>query len=673
MDDNIYTQPDYDIPFDDTIFDDLPVLKRDATNKRKYNVFDEEEQYTRINSVKDAMLEVFKFIDHRNREGSHIKASVITFNNDAVLHEKRERDSFERYCKKIDFQTTGLTDFVKAFKLYGNAKREDTISVFLSDGEHNGPNDFILSGDSIDDIFDISVRITDVNESIANSTIMKKVGKKFVLTDKKEEIQNSLIGTIFKGISAVNSKKVSVLVPAGHKFTRMKNMMDGVIIPKPTQFVTSENVCIENDKFLHIKPVITTANLDADVIFVIDTSASMKCEFRESHKRVQHSFLITDEDEDILNELNQAITDDDNNIMEEVEQVIDELQTGNIDDVMESMNILSVFDAEDEPDIIISSSSTYNYIEYELTDPFNFNDEAVFELQNRDQQHPEEIFIKIDDEVIKVSHVSNTVEPIIEKMYQQTIILYTCLLKVYASTDISLREDYITECYAHVTNTNFVAMLKSLEINLLINNMYVILSSLINQINNLYEQIIDKHDNYHRRMCYDIEGLDRDIMTQNCKLLTSQASVRTASQSIEDSFLPVTSSICCICMCKPRSIVFNCGHMATCSDCAKKILVTPKNTSASTNNRMLSSEFNSEQITHCPICRSTIHSIISAKVRDFESCVIDGCNMNPTILTNCRHISFCKSCWKKELKKTTDRHKCYCGESVTKAINIILS
>jgi hypothetical protein len=197
---------------------------------------------------------------------------------------------------------------------------------------------------------------------------------------------------------------------------------------------------------------------------------------------------------------------------------------------------------------------------------------------------------------------------------------------------------------------------------------FIKFNTLISTIKRLYASIRTIADNlYDELYTLSIPTLARGVTAQMCRSYT----IESPSSAPEDVIDESNAKLCCVCMSEPRTVVFNCGHCATCVDCSKKTLFGLHSFDNVFSTIIPFSDQPINQKHACPICRAEITSLTELTIdRDYK-CTTEGCMVKATVVSlDCSHPSFCSSCWNSNLRKRKSGDianiKCYCDTTISK-------
>jgi len=627
---------------------------------------------SRISIVRKALREIIKLVELKNSTGSSINLSIITFNDSATVYtmdSRLELDSknfkhvvCSSFFNKLDIHPNGETNFISAIEAFEYVKTPNTISVFLSDGEHSGNRNDILDAKFSKQIT-YSVGVGSDNDS----ELLKWIGTNFLIGSNQKEIEEILIGSIFSSLNQIDSGiQVDIIVPSQIKLSSEVcthqsplNSMDVSSLEKDTIFEIDILASGENN-ILNIKPNsrISCAPVEnMDLAFIIDISGSMD---QFISNRQLNDFLEIDlknQDEDPFN-----------------------LQDLDIDDTVKNLPLDSVFNSNNhsqESEEIHSSP----YTKYTFTiDKLEQFSDFKFEFKSMDSnlKSLEQIQIIITDQSNKKSGIIGLKTTSAEYIWiiNQNILLINALKKISMCVSESVKKEYIRELNSWISSPEYNQKVLDIEAtDSQQSQEYIKLSSIISQIKCLYKSIQtfgDLHFNYMRQ--FSMGDLARDISTQTCRTLTQQTSVRIVSNMTQNDGCLESSednTICCICMGAPRQVLFSCSHIVTCIDCYKKISVGVNNVDRCIGSESISTLNIDTNFTYgicpdnkCPVCRQEITSIRELNLTLGYKCKTTGCNSMPVIIdANCLSPVYCEPCWSSLIRKRkyskTDI-ECYC-------------
>jgi hypothetical protein len=661
--------------------------------------------------VRKAVREIIKLVEILNSEGSSINLSIITFNDNATvytmgqeLNPELERKNIKQivcssFFDNLDIRPTGGTNFISAMEAFEHIKTPNTISVFLSDGEHSGNRSDVLA-DKFSNQITYSLGIGAEANSF-DSELLKWIGPNFSIGSNEKKVEEILIGSIFSSLNEISSDiTVDIIVPNSIGLVSS----EVAIQSSPSDRIDIKDFDIDTilqidmltcgDKsILNIKPNSSIQNTNQihnmDLVFIIDKSGSMDQPVEnttQTSNYLQMDWLAFDQNQDIFN-----------------------LEGSDIDTGVQNLPLESVFD----PMGLNLESSSQGWTKYTFTidklEKYNDFKFGICSASGSTQAEQIQVIVTTCQrhlwcagsqsqgdrhttcaglQLKQSKYASIGIKPTtMENIWlsNENILLINALKKISKCTNESTKKEYIRELNSWISSPEYNEKILSVEANINIESSeYIKFSSIISQIKCLYNSIQtlgDLHYNYMRQ--FSMGDLSRDISTQTCRTQTQTngpTSVRVVSHMTTCATPQIDSSdtmqndmtLCCVCLDSPRQVLFSCGHIVTCIDCYKKISVGVENADVQAGH--INSMLDICPDNKCVVCRQEIRSIKELNLKSGYICKTSGCKQQPTILdANCLTPVYCEPCWSRQMRKRKQDNTsipCYCGSTcgITKYI-----
>ena len=638
--------------------------------------------------IEDVVEQIAETIDIENTTGSNIRLHVIKFNIEAYVHSKPTTLSSKDFIKLLNLYPHDCTDFMRAkrcFQELVTTFQSRYKSLFLSDGMHNatgGMRNSINNGTpDFSKTYDYTVGVG--NDSDVDVDNLTSLGHNYFQSTNKNDIENFIIGNIFSDVNTSHeTMRVSIYVPSYVAIDSALPITHNLCNILPSDIGTLPVECnlskTQNDNLgISIKPVFTHQTVeDLDVVLIVDESGSMHDQIHNEtgfdvpipdtsntnplHDLTSSAILATS------NITSDAISDTSvDNLLTSLTQVLEQ----RLHDI-HTTDTSSVFDKDED-----RTNYGRKYVKYTFPDAYKVDKYYRLHtiLSNCSNTDLFTIEIEINNVITrKTFYISNEFFDVMS-VCEELITIEKAINKIIDMEHSSQRKNYIRELYAYVNNSAY-----KVNMNDMLETYYSSIDAevhkyniLIQHIDMLYNSIMTVGERGHEMYNnHNLGSLQREISTRICRQIsqTQQSQTNTGTNNIR---LLEAEKDCMICYSKPKSIIYNCGHMVACKDCTMALLYENQ-----VNDPALYSNVNNFPRRLCPTCRQTITGYVELEITNFTCCT-SGCVMPPTIICcECKDLIYCKSCWHKVIrdaskKKKRKRLECKCGNNITKYIEAI--
>lgn len=648
--------------------------------------------------IENIVEQIAETIEIENVTGSNIRLHVIKFNDEACTFSKNPLISSKEFMRILNLRPHDCTDFMSAKEHFDRliaTFQSRYVSLFLSDGMHNAHNHEDHESLEFEKTYDYTVGVGD--DLDVDSDTLTKLGNEYFQSTNKFDIENFIIGNIFSDINTCHeTMQVSIYVPSyitvDSAIEREHNLCSSLPpdighMPVQCDFSKTEN----NNLGITITPIFIHEIVDdLDVVLLVDESGSMQDNIYDNtginipvpdigNSPVANSHPVQDLISSAISEATVA-----ENILETVQTT----NTSESDDETREMltsltqvleqrlndihveDTISVFDNEEDYTNYGRKFVKYTFSQADKVDKY-YRLHAL--LENCSNTDSFAIEIKINDTIYrKTFYISNEFFDNMN-VCEELIIIEKAINKIVNSERTSLRRNYIRELYSYVNNLTYVNSMENM-----LETFYNSIDTEVHKfkilrthIDMLYNSIMTVgelgHEIYNN---HNLGSLQREISTRICRQL-SQSQQSDPSANIVNSRADNVEKDCIICYSKPKTIIYNCGHLVSCKDCTMSLLYGNQ-----VNDSALYNDINNFRPKLCPTCRQTITGYVELNISSFTCCTA-GCVMPPTIVCcDCKDIIYCKSCWNTNIrsaykKKKRKRLECKCGASITKYIEAI--